>query len=199
MPTFRPIGPCRLYLGDPTPALGAGMTDLGDTENVGVTFGVQSAYVSSAQRQGTPLADSLYAMTPAPVVNAELTDAQNSIIAVLVQNSVTTTGVVGIGDSFALITSVPTLFLLPDTELASYETAANGIWMPAVLTAGLENISFGRVTAGEILQPYNVTFTSAYREEDQTTPTGVAIPVGNRVLFKGPPADLSLAWTVPNA
>ncbi len=191
---WRPVGPCTLYMGDPT--VGSGMTSLGDTEDVAVNFGVRSAWVSSAQKQGVPLADSTYVMVPEPAVTAQLTDAQNATLKEIILGAVETSVTLGIGDTFSLIASLPTLFILPETEVANGVNSVHGIWIPAAIPSGVDGISFGRVSPGEILQPYNVTFNAAFRTEDQTSPTPVAIPAGNRILFKGPPSELGLSWSL---
>lgn len=196
MADFIPVGPAILLFGDPTLTAGAGMVNLGDTENVGFDAGIRSAFTSSARRVGVPHADSLYTMPPEPTVQAELKNAGLEILAAIVQGGVTTTDTFGLGDTFALIAaaSVNTFVVVPETQASDGVNAVDAIWFPAALASGVNGISFGRVTEGEILQPYNVQIQAAYRETDQAA---TAIPAGSRICFKGKPSDLGLTWFLP--
>ena len=196
MADFIPIGPAILLFGDPTLTGGAGMVNLGDTENVGFDAGIRSAFTSSARRVGVPHADSLYTMPPQPVVQAELKNAGLEILAAIVQGGVTATNAFGFGDTFALIAAadVNTFVIVPETQASDGVAANDAIWFPAALASGVNGISFGRVTEGEILQPYNIQIQAAYRTTDQAS---TAITAGNRICFKGPPADIGLTWYLP--
>lgn len=193
---FIPIGPGILLFGDPTLTGGAGMVNLGDTENVGFDAGIRSAFTSSARRVGVPHADSLYTLPPQPTVQAELKDAGLAILAAIVQGGVTTTNTFGFGDTFALLAEadVNTFVLVPETQASDGVDAADAIWFPAAIASGVNGISFGRVTEVEILQPYNVSIQAAYRLTDQAS---TSIPAGNRICFKGKPSDLGLTWYLP--
>lgn len=197
---FKPVGACAIIVGDPTTAAGADMTSLGALESVQVDIGIRQAYTSSSRQHGTPLADSLYRLAARPQIQAEVTDADIPVIEQLLLGISSTTAssetAIGFGDDFAQIAeaNVPALCLLPISQLSDGVGANNAIWFPATTIGGLDGINFGRVDEGEILQPYNALFESAYRETDQDA---TAIPAGARVGWMGPPAAFGLTWFLP--
>ena len=199
---FYPIGPCQILVGDPTVTAGAGMTNVGDTEDVSIDLGVKVAYTSNAQRQGAAHADSVYFMTPEPVATAQLKDASITMILLLVGNAVAGTGATGFGDTFTHMYSggastLPTVVIVPETQKASGVSAANAIWFPRAVFSGVNGIQFGRVTEGEINQPYNTEIRSAYAATDQN---GGAITSGFRMGWMGVPTGAGAGpttWVLP--
>lgn len=194
---FKPVGPCVLLLGDPTTTAGADMVNLGDTENVNVDFGVRSAYTSSSRRVGVAHYDSIYALPPIPVINAEHKDAGVDNLLQLVFNSTqTSTDDWGGGDSFALISAanVHALALIPDSQSSSPSAAKNQIWLPAATTSGLNGLQFGRVDEGEINQPFTVEYRGAWRDSDHDA---TSIPAGYRILAIGPLSQWMSTWSLP--
>lgn len=197
--SFVPIGPAQILLGDPTTTAGADMTNLGDTENVTVDLGLKTAYTSSAQRQGAAHADSVYYMTPEPVLTAELKNAGTATLEQLILNGTLTSGTMGFGDTFTHqassgVSTLPTMACIPETQKASGVSAANGIWFPRCIVSGLNGIQFGRVTEGEINQPYSVELRSAYAAADQDA---TAITSGFRMGWMGPPTNAGVTWYLP--
>lgn len=191
---FRPVGPAKLYIGDPT----SGLSLINKVRNVGFDAGSRTAYVSDADRSGVPHIDGIYALADQPEVQADIDDADLTNLENILLNETKTTGtddVIGGSDQFAKISAanVPTLFLLPESEESDGVDAAHGLWLPGVTVAGPNGYAFQRVEEGEIDNPYNVTFQGVYREDDQG---GTAIPQGNRVWFMGPPSILGLTWSI---
>lgn len=197
---FVPIGPCQILVGNPTTTSGAGMTNLGDTENVTIDLGIKIAYTSSARRQGAAQADSIYYMTPEPVVSAELKDAEVTSLEQLIPNGELKTDVVGFGDTFthmyvAGASTLPSIAIIPETQKADGHDAANGIWFPAGVISGLSGLQFGRVTEGEINQPYTTEIRSAYRDTDHDS---VTIAQNFRLGWMGPPTNVPITnWSLP--
>lgn len=196
------IGPTHVLVGDPTRTAGTGFPSLGDTENVSIDLGIKIAYTSSAQRQGAAQADSIYYMTPEPVAQVELKDIEPATFDLLVLNGVlhTSGNTFGFGDSFTKMgpsetRDLPTVAFIPETEKASAEAAAHGIWFARAYTGGLSGIQYGRVTEGEINQPYTIEIRSAYASQDQASQT---ISVGYRMGWMGPPSNagtFTTPWT----
>lgn len=198
---FQPVGPAHLFLGDPTTANGADMTQLGLVRNVQFDWGVRNAFTSKDAVSGVPVADGIYTLASQPECQADLQDHSLDMIEAVVLNATRTDDgsgntAVGVPDTFGSVAAVavPTFCLLPVQQEADLADAANAIWLPAVTIQGANGLSFGRVEEGEIDQGYNVSFQSAWRDEDQAA---TAIPAGNRVGFMGPPAALSLPWSLP--
>lgn len=91
--------------------------------------------------------------------------------------------------------AVPTMAIVPETQKASGASALNAIWFPRCVVSGLNGIQFGRVSEGEINQPYSIEMRSAYAATDQD---GVAITSGFRMGWIGPPTNAgSLVWYLP--
>lgn len=205
-PNFKPVGPAVLLIGDPTTALGADMTSLGNVEEVGFNAGIRGSFTSSARLNGTPVKDGIYTQAPQPEVQAQLTDAGIDLLSAIIQNSVftaagsnsssSTTATLGLGDEFTQVAEadVPTLCVLPVSQITDGAEAANAIWFPASTIAGLDGFSYGRIPEGEIVNPYNVRFSASRADDDQDD---TAIPAGNRIAFMGPPANLGLTWSLP--
>ena len=196
---FVPIGPAQLALGDPR-ITGGSMTHIGDTENITVDIGLKTAYTSSAQRQGAAHADSVYYMTPEPVLQAELKDATVAILDELILNGTLTSTTMGFGDSFTHqastgVSTLPTMACIPETQKVvggDASGALNGIWFPRCIISGLSGVQFGRVSEGEINQPYSIEMRAAYAAADQGS---VAISSGFRMGWMGPPSNAgSLLW-----
>tara|TARA_R110000868_G_scaffold176609_2_gene414479 strand:- start:4366 stop:4980 length:615 start_codon:yes stop_codon:yes gene_type:complete len=200
--SFVPIGPAQILLGNPVTESGAGMNNLGDTENVSIDLGLKTAYTSSAQRQGAAHADSVYYMTPEPVLQAELKDASVDVLDWIILNGVKASTSMGFGDSFshraaAGVSNLPSMACIPETQKASGVAALNGIWFPRCVVSGLSGIQFGRVSEGEINQPYSVEMRAAYAATDQAP---LAITAGFRMGFMGPAANAGAgpaAWSLP--
>lgn len=176
------------------------MYNLGDTENVSIDLGVKVAYTSSAQRQGAAHADSVYYMTPEPMLTAELKDAGIETLEQLIRNGVLSGSTMGFGDTFqhqyaASASTLPTIAVIPETQKASGVSAANGIWFPRGIISGLGGIQFGRVTEGENNQPYNTEIRSAYEDADQD---GTVITSGFRMGWMGPPTGAGVTWALPD-
>ena len=198
--SFQPVGPAHLLIGDPTTASGADMYQLGLVRDVGFDAGIRSAWTSNDDIGGAPVSDGIYTLASQPEVQADLSEAGVAQLTEIILGATVTTGntddVLGLPDSFASVaeSDVPTLCLLPSQQDGDGESAANAIWLPAVAIQGVDGLSFGRVEEGEIDQPYNTSFQSAYRDTDQGA---TAIPAGNRLGFMGPPAELGLSWSLP--
>ena len=78
------VGPAVLLVGDPTVAAGAGMTDLGDTEQIVFNAGNRMVHTSSAELAGTPEVDGIYALPPRPTVSAQLKEIQQDNLSDLI-------------------------------------------------------------------------------------------------------------------
>lgn len=193
---FEFIGPAKVLIGDPTTALGADMTNLGDVEDVAFDPGVRMAFTSSAALAGAPKASGIYQLAPLPVVQMQLKDGALAIAQEILLAGVVTGTAIGGGDDFKLIAqaNVPVLVIVPYLQKASGASAANAIWIPAAVPDQINGMTFNRPQAGEIGNPYNVQVMGAYRSTDHDA---VAIPAGNRLWFMGPPSNLSLTWSLP--
>jgi|SRR5690625_1705849 len=197
---FEYVGSCRIFVGDPTQANGAGMKDLGFLEDVTVDLGIQGAYTSNASLAGSPNAAGIYTLPSAPTVQAQARDGAIANLKALIQGAVEVTEddatALGFGDSFGRIDpdDVVTVCILSDQERAAGSSAQQAIWLPGVMLSGVSGITFNRPQQGEIGNPYNVEISSAYREEDQDEE---AIPAGLRLGFIGDPAAAGLSWSLP--
>lgn len=186
------IGPVQIVAGT-APNLTTGGTELlnlGDTENVSIDLGIKIAYTSSAQRQGAAQADSIYYMTPEPVGQAELKDLDIATVELLLKyntQSTNNSGTIGFGDAFSGPVTLPTVCFVPETEKAAANNgrdAAHAIWFPAAIISGVSGIQYGRVTEGEINQPYSIEIRASYLDNRNG-----AITAGYRMGFMGPPGN----------
>lgn len=193
---YTPIGDALLYFGDPTAGSGA-MKDLGKSENVAFNPGQRVTWGSDAALNGVPDSDKLYDQTPAATVTADLVDQGVTSLNNIIYNSTVTSAAVGGGSAFAKQTTKKTLFVLPRTQVSSGVAAANGIWLPSCIAQVGNAAGYTRPTVnGETITTFDVTFTAAYVESDQTSPTPVSIPANARIWFMGDPSDLSLTWSI---
>lgn len=198
MAAFKPVGPAKVRLGNPI--TGGAMTLVTDVESVEIDLGLRSAYTSNAGLNGTPIVDGQYVLAPQPVARITVADASiEQLNLLLLGESITTASAVsaiGFGSSFKSISAanVPTVNILADQQEADEEDAANALWFPGGIISGLEGINFGRVDEGEIQQFYSFEIRAVYRDEDQTSPTPVAIPASARIAFMGDPAAFGLTW-----
>lgn len=192
--SYQPIGPARVYIGDPT----SGLSQLTKARNVGFDANPRTAHISTDDLGGVPHIDGIYQLADSPEVQVDLEDADLDQLENLMPKATrtdATDSVVGGNDAFEQIAAadVPTLFILPETEQADGVSAAHGLWLPGVTIQTLDGFSFGRVDEGEIDNPYNTSFQGVYRENDQGD---TSIPDGNRLWFMGPPDVLGLSWSI---
>lgn len=198
---FQPIGPAFVCIGDPTQASGAGMTLLEKVDNVSYAVNPRTAFISDDQRAGVPLADGMYVLASQPEAQVALSEAGLDIIEAILYGVLRTTkkgksDVVGFADAFKKIEAadVKSLAIVPVSQAEDGSSAENALWLPALTVQTADGFQFGRVEEGEIQNPYNVSFQSAYAREDQGSDS---IPENNRVGFMGDPATLGLAWSLP--
>jgi len=162
-------------------------------------MGLRSAFTSNADLNGTPTVDGQYRLSPRPIAQVTLADAEvTQLVEFMLGITATTVGSdtgVGFGSSFTLIaaSAVPTLFILPSQQSADGVGANNGIWFTRVNISGLDGINFGRVDEGEIQQFYNVQFEAVFSATDQAS---TAVPADARIAFMGPPAAFGLSWSL---
>ena len=204
------VGPAHMLLGDPTVALGAGMTYLGETrDTVIVRPNVGVASTRTDQRGRQPRAGGDYAVGPMPEVQATFVDEAEEILgAILPGAEIFTSGAlraVGFGaPGVHRLAAAPTLAVI---EQSSYEDPANGVngieaaaafWLPSARLTELGEFRFspppdaGADDALERVGP--ATFMARSRVADQS---GTSIPAAARMAFKGPPGALGLAWSLP--
>lgn len=203
------VGPCYVFIGDPTQAAGAGMTYLGLTRgDVRVSPNVNVALGRADQSGITPRADAVFSIGPTPVVSVPFVDEDKTKLAEYVTGSSTSTisthTALGFGSGFSQITeaNVPTLALIPVAEIASGTNgieAANAVWIPAAIANGVGDFIFTLPEGEDVFKPHETQFVGLYREEDQDgTPN--AIPANARVIFMGSPeafTDLAGEWSLP--
>lgn len=196
---FDLIGPCEVRVGNFTGT--PSFQKLRKTVNVSVDFGLQMAWTSADAQSGLPHADGIYAIAAAPTVQVQSTDGDLDQLESLIlghtkfENGAGAEVALGLPDEFKKIpvAEVPSVHILPLTEVADGIAAQHGILIPAATIAGLNGISFGRVQGGqEIQNPFTVNIQAAYRDTDQAD---AAIPAGARVLVIGDPAAVPLAWS----
>lgn len=193
---YQPIGPARLWYGDPTAGSGA-MKDLGPTENVVFNPGYRMTFGSDAELNGAPDSDKLFDECPIPTISADLTDFGVTNLNNITHSSTITGDTLGGGSAFTKHSAKRTLFMLPKREESDGVTAANGVWIPTATVQFDGGPNHGRSTInGETIVTFPVTFTGAYTVEDQTSGTPVAIPANARMFFIGDPSNLSLTWTI---
>lgn len=192
---FEPLGSGTIYMGDPSEALGAGMTAI-EVEEFAFDPGVRMSFTSSAKLSGAPKASGIHKLTPMPVAQIQCRDAALATMQQFLLAAVVTAGVIGGGDAFGVIAEadVPTLVFVPETQLADGVAAANAIWIPAAIPDNVNGITFNRPSVGEIGNPYNIQVIGAYRAADQGA---TEIPAGNRMWFMGDPSDITLTWSLP--
>ena len=190
------VGPCRAYYGDPTAGSGA-MVLLGTMENVTVDANQGWTGSSSAELGGAIEHSTARAMPADPNITAEIADWTKAKLQAINIAGVNTGTAVGFGDSYKSI-DPGTLFLLPLDDVSSGVSSDYGIWIPSATPIIGAFARYGRPTRNGETGPvfYSVSFRSNYREEDQTSPTPVAIPAGFRLGWYGDPSELSLSWTI---
>lgn len=206
MADTKRVGPCHVYLGDPTQAAGAGMKYLGHTRgDVTVTPGVNVAFGRADQLGRTPLADAVYVTGPTPVVSIPLLDEERAKLNKYIHGSVLTTAsgetALGFGNGFAKIAlaSVPTLILVPIDQTAQGTNGIDAddmIVLPAAIARDVGQFTFKLPDGEDAFSPHEVQFAGLYRAADQAS---AAIPTGHRVISYGPPKALGLTWYLPAA
>lgn len=199
---FRSIGPAVVVVGNPTTSLGAGMKPF-DTEEATINPGISTAYSGDARTSGVPDVDALYSHAPKPEFRFSLQDSSIDTLkawlhdfAVSPAIAPATTPTLGFGDELVKVaaTAVPAVGIIPLSQIADGINAADAWWMPAGRTNTLDGIQHTEVGEGDIRVPYNVSVMGMKRKQDQA---GVAIPAKRRIIWKGPPVNLSLAWSLP--
>lgn len=189
---YTPIGPTQIVVGtDPTTTTGVGaLANIGSTENVSIDLGIKIAYTSNAQRQGAAFSDSIYYMTPEPMASVELKDLEPANIELLLEyntQSSVTSGTIGFGADFSASSTLPTVGFIPETQKGATGNgidAANAIWFPRAYFSGVSGIQYGRVSEGEINQPFSIECRSTYVDN-----VGGAITAGYRMGWMGPPSN----------
>ena len=203
--TFR-VGPCSVLYGNPATADGAGMTNLGDIEQVSFNPGIASTGVTTAQTHDAYDADGIYALPPNPTAEASLYNHAASILEKLVMGGEVFTGAgtetaLGFGGPIEKV-AVATLALIPTFEKDLGAAAPNGIWIPAAMIENLQGFVYNRMSSGgNSGQTFSVTFKGARRATaqswDGTAAVDVALPSKAQFAFIGDPKAVGLDWTVP--
>lgn len=181
------IGPAHILLGDPTVALGAGLTHLGRMESVSFDPGVSMTGIQDAFTGDAYAVDGIYSLPPNCSVTAELYEADVAKIAKMVLGGETKTDAFGFGrPGLTKIdpANVPTLIIVPDFQKADGVAAANQIVLPAVSLESLASIVYNRPTpGGNSANSFTVTFKAAQRATDQAE---TAIPEAFQFAWMGP-------------
>lgn len=200
------VGPCHVFIGDPTTAAGADMLYLGHTRgDVRVAPNINVAFGRADQKGMTPLADGVFVTGPRPVATIPLLDEEKAKLLKQIPGGVLTTAsgetALGFGNGFAKIAlaSIPTLCLLPIDETSQGTNgvdADHAIWFPACIVNGFGELVFNLPDGDDAFNPHEIQVTSLLRESDQDSS---AIPTGHRAGWIGAPKALGLTWYLPAA
>jgi len=203
---FEPrLGPCYIFKGNPTTALGAGMQYLGKTRGdviLNPGLGIMTGRADQVGR--TPLADTVYDSGPLPVLQAPFVDEEIAKMLKYFENSSevtdSTNSAMGFSDGIAKIpvANIETLAVIPVAEIGEGSNgidAPNGVWLPRCVAKSPGEFTFNLPDGDDILNPHTVEFHALYYETDQADDT---VNAALRYGFIGTPnADSSLTWTLP--
>lgn len=198
------VGPCHIYLGNPTIANGTGMVYLGATRgDVRVSPNVNVSTGRADQYGSAPLATAVYTGGPRPVAIAPLVDEEKAKLVhqIIGSELITANGetALAFGTSFKAIplSEIKTLALVPVTEMdqgVNGVDAKHAIWFPAAVSNAFGDIVFNLPEGDDALQPHELQLVSLYREKDQANNV---IPPAARVGWIGAPKALGLTWYLP--
>jgi len=198
-------GPCHIFLGDPTTALGADMKYLGYTRgDVSFAPNINISRGFADQTGLTPLASSIRDVGATPVLTAPLIDED---LAKMIQYIMGGTTVSDAGNSAMGFSSGPaaiptanvyTLACIPLDEIAEGTNgidAPNAIWLPRVFIPNIGELMHDNKQSDDDYNPHTVEFHSAYNETDHD---GQTVNAALRIGFIGTPnADTGLTWSLP--
>ena len=193
------FGPGRLYLGDPTQAGGAGMTNIGDHEDVTFNPNMSSAFATSANSGDQPIVGSLRNRPSMAQLSAGLLDiGREALMAVLsthMEELSADTDADGTPDTYAIapkesaIITPYTLAFVPEPELGQGAAAPHAVWLSAAYPSDVGDLlQYGRLTDGDNASPFTCTWNAALPGDGLSTD----VP-----WFRGDPASLGLTWSLP--
>ena len=195
------LGPGRVFVGDPTQANGAGMTDVGDHEDITFAPNLSSAYATSANSGDQPLPGSMRNRPTMANFSAGLLDVSNEALLASLATHIeelsvdTDTDADGTMDVFAIAPkdlvgklNPYTLAFIPEAELDQLAAAPHGIWLSAAYPQDVGDLlQYGRLSDGDNAAPYPCTWNAALPEGLNT----------DKPWFRGDPAALGLTWSLP--
>ena len=200
------VGPCHVFIGDPTTASGADMQYMGYTRGevtVNLQIGVSMGRVD--QLGQTPQADSIYTIGPRPVASLPLIDEEKVKLEKVLPGATVTGSALGFGSGFSKIADgdIDTLALIPVDETDQGTNgidAPNAIWFPAVIATDFGQLVFNLPEGDDAFNPHEVQVASLFRESDQGSNN---IDDEARAGFIGSPNEFtdlaSAGWSLPAA
>ncbi len=197
------IGPGYGWIGDPTQAAGAGMTQLPEIATFNLDLGVAMAYATSPLNGGSPDADGVYTMPPE--ASAALTFNKISVDELLLlahggeKFTQTADELIGFGGVIEKITLGTFCFIPAFEALANADTPhlAKAWWIPAAFFAGLSDFSYGALQRNAASNSqYRGSVTAARQKEDQAAQV---LPDKAQYINYGVIGALNLTtdWTLP--
>lgn len=211
MPENKRVGPCYVFVGDPTQEDGAtgnalAMSYLGKTRgDVTVNPNVEIAVGRVDQVGTSPLADSVFFSGLAPVVSVPMVDEDKDKLKEIFSGSAKEENgglsAIGFGSTFKKIalSTLKTVCLLPVQPIADYGNNGidneDAIWLPRAVARNYGTFTFNLPEGDDVLNARETQFTGLYTDEDQSA---VAIPESMRVMFQGSPTAGSLSWFLPD-
>lgn len=185
------VGPCHVFLGDPTVVDGGGMTYMGYTRgDVSVAMNIGVSTGRSDQQGRTPLADGVFVTGPTPVVSLPMVDEEkDKLVKVLPGSSLTGSTALGAGSGVTVldVSSIDTLALVPVDEIDQGTNgidAPHAIWIPAAISTDFGALMFNLPDGDDAFDPHEVQIAAMLRETDQDANE---LDQDNGVLFIGPP------------
>jgi len=197
------IGPGYGWIGDPTQAAGAGMTQLPEIATFNLDIGVAMAFATSPLTGGSPDAEGVYTMPPE--ASAAVTFNKISVDELLLlahggeKFTQTTDEIIGFGGVIEKITLGTFCFIPAFEALANAATPHNAKawWIPAAFFAGLSDFSYGALQRNASSNSqYRGTVTAARQKQSQAAE---ALPDKAQYIMYGKIGGLNLtnAFTLP--
>lgn len=189
---YLPIGECKVYAGDPTVALGAGMIDLGLAGTVGISKTPLHTIVAP---NGIEDADGFYSNGYLLGAQINLHDHATDIVAAVLPDVQKVVDSLAYGRAFSKI-DPRTLCILPSWDLANGVDSDFAIWLPAYRPGAVGDETYNpSVNQGVTENPWQITVSAMRRTLDQASNT---IPLTAAFGFRGKPDDHGLVgWTLP--
>ena len=198
------IGPGYAWMGDPTQANGAGMTQLAEIGTFTLDVGVSSSFATSPINGGAPDAAGIYTMPPD--ASAQLSfnklgiDSLNLLVHGAEKFTQTSDEALGFGGPIELVTPDTFVFIPAFEANANSATPHNSsiaFWMPAAFISELSGFEYNAMQRNAASNnSFRATLRSARRTTDQAAQ---ALPTKAQYIFFGKVAALNLttAWTLP--
>ncbi len=195
----RVIGPCLIFLGDPTkatPALG-GMKFIGPTDG-GVKIAVKHRItgVKADQAFGGMLSDSVYAFAEAPRITMPLLEERKKLLEQFIPSGVNRAGAFTFGSDMKKV-ATQTLCLLPLLDRRKGIESDLAFWFPRAVSLSFGDFMMGVPDNESGAVVHEDVFASLFTPQDQA---GTEIPYDARYGWIGQPVDVfpeDPEWTLP--